>query len=118
YWLDELLPEIKQHIAYFESCNLRGMSLDQLRAYLVETLQRVMRMGALHGFSLMPSLYATSQFEELHRELFEGSSTLEALRLLQGFDNKILEGDRALWRLSRAARAMPDVREILSGHAA
>jgi phosphohistidine swiveling domain-containing protein len=118
YWLDELLPEIKQHIAYFESCDLRGMSLDQLRAHLAETLQRVARMGALHGFLLMPSLFAMSQFEELYRELFAGTSTLEALRLLQGFDNKILEGDRALWRLSRAARVTPEVRAILSGHAA
>ena len=36
YWNDELLPEIKQHIAYFESSDLRGMSLDQLRAHLAE----------------------------------------------------------------------------------
>ena len=118
YWNDELLPEIKQHIAYFESCDLRGMSLDQLRAHLAQALQRVTRMGALHGFALMPSQFAMSQFEELYCELFEGSSTLDALRLTQGFDNKILEGDRALWRLSRAARATPEVSAILSGHGA
>ena len=29
-----------------------------------------------------------------------------------------MEGDRALWRLSRAARSIPEVREILSKHAA
>jgi phosphohistidine swiveling domain-containing protein len=118
YWLDELLPEIKQHIAYFESCDLRGMSLDQLRAQLAETIQRVKRLGALHGFALMPSLFAMSQFEELYCELFEGSSTLDALRLTQGFDNKILEGDRALWHLSRTARAIPEVSAILSERAA
>ena len=118
YWNDDLLPEIKQHIAYFESCDLRGLSLDQLRAYLAEALKRVERMGALHGFALMPGLYAISQFEELYRELFEGASTLDALRLTQGFDNKILEGDRALWRLSRAALATPEVVAIISGQAA
>ena len=117
YWLDELLPEIKQHIAYFESCDLRGMSLDQLRAHLAETLKRVERMGALHGV-IMPMLFAMSQFEELYCELFEGATTLDALRLTQGFDNKTMEGDRALWRLSRAARTTPEVREILSNHAA
>ena len=103
YWIDELLPEIKQHIAYFESSDLRGMSLDQLRAHLAEALKRVERMGALHGV-IMPMLFAMSQFEELYCELFEGASTLDALRLTQGFDNKTMEGDRALWRLSRAAR--------------
>jgi pyruvate,water dikinase len=117
-WHDELLPEIKQHIAYFESCDLRGLSLDQLRAHLAEALKRVARMGTLHGYFLMPGLFAMSQFEELHRELFEGATPLEALRLLQGFDNKTVEGDRALWRLSRAARSTPEVRAILSGHAA
>jgi phosphohistidine swiveling domain-containing protein len=117
YWHDELLPEIKQHIAYFESCDLRGLSLDQLRAHLAEALKRVERMGALHGV-IMPMLFAMSQFEELYCELFEGATTLEALRLTQGFDNKTVEGDRALWRLSRAARSTPEVRAILSRHAA
>ena len=117
YWNDELLPEIKQHIAYFESSDLRGMSLDQLRAHLGETLKRVERMGALHGV-VMPMLFAMSQFEELYCELFEGASTLDALRLTQGFDNKTMEGDRALWRLSRLARSTPEVQAILSSHSA
>jgi phosphohistidine swiveling domain-containing protein len=117
YWLDELLPEIKQHIAYFESSDLRGMSLEQLRAHLAETLKRVERMGALHGV-ILPMLFAMSQFEELYCELFEGATTLDALRLTQGFNNKTMEGDRALWRLSRLARSTPEVREILSRHAA
>ncbi|HJS18857.1 MAG TPA: PEP-utilizing enzyme [Anaerolineales bacterium] len=115
YWFEELLPEIKQHIAYFESSDLRGMSLDHLRAHLAETLKRVERMGALHGV-IMPMLFAMSQFEELYCELFEGATTLDALRLTQGFDNKTMEGDRALWRLSRAARTIPEVQTILSGH--
>src|SRR3990172_12545026 len=117
YWLDELLPEIKQHIAYFESCDLRGMSLDQLRAHLAEAVKRGERMGALHGV-VLPMLFSISQFEELYRELFEDASTLDALRLTQGFDNKTMEGGRALWRLSRVALATPEVYAILAGHAA
>jgi pyruvate,water dikinase len=117
YWNDELLPEIKQHIAYFESSDLRGLSLEQLRAHLAEALKRAERMGALHGV-IMPMLFAMSQFEELYCELFEGASTLDALRLTQGFDNKTMEGDRALWRLSRAARSTPEVHAILSRCAA
>jgi pyruvate,water dikinase len=74
-------------------------------------------MGALHGV-IMPMLFAMSQFEELYCELFEGASTLDALRLTQGFDNKTMECDRALWRLSRLARSIPEVREILTKHAA
>jgi len=117
YWYDELLPEIKQHIAYFESSDLRGMSLNQLRAHLEEALERAKRMGALHGV-ILPMLFAMSQFEELYCELFEGATTLDALRLTQGFENKVVEGDHALWRLSRTARSSPEVQAVLSGYAA
>ena len=117
HWLDELLPEIKQHLAYCESCDLCGLSLEQLRAHLAETLRRVERMGVLHFLALLPSLYAMSQFEELYCELFAGATTLEALRLTQGFENQTMAGDRALWRVSREALATPAVRAILSEHA-
>ncbi len=114
YWQDELLPEIKLHLAYFESCDLRGLSLVQLRAHLAEALNRIERLNALHMLAGIPAYFAMSQFEELYCELFEGATPLDALRLLQGFDNKTLEGDRALWRLSRAALAMPNVRQALA----
>jgi phosphohistidine swiveling domain-containing protein len=117
YWYDEILPEIKQHIAYFESNDLRGLSLDQLRAHLDEAIKRSGSMGALHGV-VIPMLYAMSQFEELYCELFEGATTLDAMRLTQGLDNKVLDGNRALWQLSRAARSTPEVLTILSEKAA
>lgn len=114
YWNDELLPEIKQHLAYFESSDPRGMSLDQLRAYLAEVLKRTNRIGGLHHETLMPMLFAMSQFEEFYCELFEGATSLDALRLTQGFENLTVKSDRALWELSRAARANPEVFTILS----
>jgi pyruvate,water dikinase len=113
YWYDEMLPEIKQHIAYFESCDLRGLSLDQLRAHLAETFKRTARMGDLHGV-ILPMLYAMSQFEEFYREIFPGSTTLDALRLTQGLDNLTIEGDRTLWQLSRTARSTPEVWAIFN----
>ncbi len=115
YWNGEILPEIKEHLAYFDSIDIRGMSLDQLHTLMLEALKRVDRMGALHGFVLLPSLFAISQFEELYRELFAEATTLDALRLTQGFENKIMEGDRALWRLSRIALSTPEVASIISG---
>ena len=96
-----------------ESCDLRGLSMNQLRAHLAEGLKRVYRMGELHGFCVLLMLYSLSQFEEYYCELFPGSSTLDALRLTQGLNNKTVEGDRALWQLSRTARAMPEVLTIL-----
>jgi pyruvate,water dikinase len=117
YWYDELLPEIKQHIAYFESIDVRGLSLDQLRVHLDEALMRAERMGALHGV-IIPMLYAMSRYEELYCELFAGATTLDALRLTQGLGNKVMEGNRALWELSRAAASTPEVAAILTEQAA
>ena len=113
YWQEELLPEINQHFAYFESCDLRGLSLEQLHAHLAESLRRVERLGTLHSLAGL-SLDAASEFEDLYRELFDGATSLDALRLLQGFDNFSLASDRALWQLSRAARSMPGVRQVLA----
>ncbi len=114
YWQDELLPEIKQHLAYFESCDRRGLSLELLRAHFAEGLRRAERLGELHLRATLPAMFAVSQFEELYRELFEDATPLEALRLLQGFDNQSLAGDRVLWLLSRAALTMPSVRQALA----
>jgi rifampicin phosphotransferase len=119
YWQDDLLPEIKQHLAYFESCELRGLSLAQLRAHFAEGLRRVERLGGtLHALAGFPAIMAMSLFEELYCDLFEGATPLDALRLLQGFDNQTLAGDRALWQLSRAALTMPSVHQVLAERAA
>jgi len=118
YWQDELLPEIRQHLAYFDSCDLRGLSLEQLRAHFAESLKRAERLGELHVRATLPAMFAVSLFEELYCELFEGATSLDALRLLQGFDNQTLAGDRMLWGLSRAALTMPSVRQALAERAA
>jgi rifampicin phosphotransferase len=118
YWQDEVLPEIRQHLAYFESNDLRGLSRAQLRAHFAESLRRVERLSELHFLAALPAFVAMSEFDELYCDLFEGATPLDALRLLQGFDNKTLEGDRALWQLSRAALALPSVRQVLAECAA
>ncbi|HEV8712040.1 MAG TPA: PEP-utilizing enzyme [Candidatus Binatia bacterium] len=118
YWQDELLPEIKQHLAYFKSCDLRGLSQEQLRAHFGASLKRAERVTELHASATFPSMIAVGLFDELYCEVFEGATSLDAMRLLQGFDNQTLVGDRALWQLSRAALTMPGVRQTLADCAA
>ena len=114
YWQDELLPEIKQHLAYFETCDLRGLSQEQLRAHFGEGLKRAERVTELHARATFSAMMAVGLFEELYCEVFEGATSLDAMRLLQGFDNQTLVGDRALWQLSRAALTMPGVHKALA----
>src|ERR687885_952920 len=80
---------------------------------------------------------AISSFDDLYRDLFghagqEGAPAASgepapaeasgpafgAYRLLQGFENKTVEGGRALWQLSRRALASAAVRKVLEEEAA
>lgn len=118
YWDEELLPEIKEHLRYWEGFDLSGATGKELLAHLEETVDRMRRAGEIHYLIAIPYLLAMSLFEDLYRELFGDENSLDAYRLLQGFDNKTLQTDRALWQLSRSALAVPEVREVLEEPAA
>jgi pyruvate,water dikinase len=116
YWQDDLLPQNRKHLAFFERADLATLSLPQLRAQLAEGLQHAAAMGKLHALAAFPALAAMSLFEECYCELLPTATPLDALRLLQGFDNQTIRGDRALWQLSRSALAKPTVADILTTH--
>lgn len=116
YWHDELLPQNRAQLAFFEEADLLAMSLPQLRAHLAEALQRSETMGKLHALAAFPAIVAMSLFEEFFIEQFPTATPLDALRLLQGVDNQTLCGDRELWQLSRKAFATPTVKAILEKH--
>jgi len=113
-WATELLPEIKEHLHFWESFDLAGASTPALIAHLGETIARTERLWEIHELCMTPAFLAISMFDDLYRDLFGSEHTLEGYRLLQGFDNKTLETDRALWRLSRQAQNAPEVRQVLA----
>ena len=113
-WVTELLPEIKEHLHFWESFDLAGASTPALIAHLGETITRTERLWAIHDLCMVPTFLALSMFDDLYRDLFGSEQALEGYRLLQGFDNKTLETDRALWQLSRQARNAPEVLQALA----
>jgi pyruvate,water dikinase len=113
YWEREALPEIQRTLAWWEGFDLRAAPLPQLRAHFEATLQQAGRFWELHFLVAFPMLGTMSEFSELYEDLFGKGDTFAPYRLLQGFDNKSLEGDRMLWRLSRKALASPAVSKIL-----
>jgi pyruvate,water dikinase len=115
-WRTVWLPEIQAHLTYWESVDLQGASLPALLTHLDETIARAARLWEIHFLLLTPLYRALSRFGTLYRDLFGAESALEAYQLLLGFDNKTLETGRALWQLSRQARAVPRVRAILEEH--
>ena len=74
------------------------------------------RLADLHFQIVFPVYIALSLLDDLYNDLFS-DGILESQRLVQGFDNKTLEVNRALWDLSRQARASDGVREIFEEHA-
>lgn len=114
-WENEWLPEIEAHWAFWESFDLASADITTLSAHLEETIVRVTRLYELHYLLGPPMWFAIDEFETFYGDLFPGASRLDAHRLLQGFDNKTLEIDRALWRLSRLAKASRSVCQVLAG---
>ena len=113
-WSVEWLPEIQEHLKYWESFDLESVSKSDLVVHLQETLARADRLWEIHFLLASPMHGAISEFGKLHFELF-GGSKLDAYRLLTGFDNKIMRAARALWQLSRQAVAVEPVQRVLKG---
>jgi pyruvate,water dikinase len=117
-WETQWLPEVKQHLAFWESFDLSRATVSQLIVHFDETLARAARVWDIHFQFANPAGLAASLFEELYLDLFEGASSFEAYRLIEGFDNKSLERDRLLWQLSRKALAIPAIQAILANKSA
>lgn len=112
-WDSELLPEVKEHLTFWESFDLKSASMPQLVDHVQETWKRLDRLWVIHFLWAFPAIVAGSQFDELYQDLFGGEGAFGAFKLLQGFGNKTVEGGHALWALSRKALASPGVRKVL-----
>lgn len=117
-WEKEWLPEIKRHHAYWDAFDLRGSSNRALLEHLDETVERLKRLWELHFQIVLPAYFAVSGLDDLYHDVLGKVGAYDSYRLLQGIDNKTVEGGRELWKLSRRALAMPSVKHILETHAA
>jgi phosphohistidine swiveling domain-containing protein len=113
YWEEELLPEIMELLGRWRSFDVGGAGWQELLAHLDWTLDANERGGCLHTLIAVPYLLGWSEFDELYNELFPEAGAFDSHKLLQGFDNQFLQGDRWLWNLSRKALTMPAVQDIL-----
>lgn len=100
-WDGEWLPEIKEHLAFWQAFDLAGASAQDMLAHYDETLQRLNRLWDLHFQIVVPVYVVMGLFDDLYKDLFADEDAFSSYVLLGGFDNKTLEVGRALWDLSR-----------------
>lgn len=72
WWTDELLPEVKDHLAFWDSIDSGTLTMPQLLEHLDETLGRFTRLWDIHFQIAFPFLVGPSMFQELYAELFGG----------------------------------------------
>jgi pyruvate,water dikinase len=108
-WHDELLPEIHEHLAAWESFDLAGAPMDALLRHLDETLDRFTRLCDIHMLAVLPAYVSISELDEAYKELFPDQGPFGGVKLVQGHLNKTVEVGHELWKLSRVALASPEV---------
>lgn len=111
-WTQQWLPEVQRYIAACEAFDLRQASWSDLLTQLNFVVKGQKRVTEFHLQIAVTLTMAVSQFDELYQELFPGADKFAAFQLLQGLMNKSLEADHALWRLSRRALTLPQVRQV------
>lgn len=112
-WETGWLPEVERHLAFWDGFDREAATMPALLSHLDETYERMQRVWAIHFELILPMYLAVSLFDECYQDAFPKAVPGTAYLLLQGFGNKTVETDRALWRLSRAAGASPSVREVI-----
>jgi len=98
----ERLGDIKTALAHFEEADLGAMGLPELAVYLGEFWAFHRWVWEVH-FELMDPLIGNYfAFRATCVEL--GVDEADVTRFFQGADTKVMETDRALWKLATAAR--------------
>jgi len=98
-WRREWLPEIHEHLAFWEAVDPATLDRTALAAHLDATLARTERLWVVHFELVLAASFAKGALVELYDELFTPDSPLEAQTLLGGFDVLTTQAARALWPL-------------------
>ncbi len=96
--------ELDSGLHYFENFTTEGKNLAELHKLLQDARSFHRRAWEIHFEMMYPLLANYLAFYGICGEL--KIDTAEISKFLQGYDTKILACDRALWRLTEAARKM------------
>lgn len=112
-WETTWLPEMREHLAYWERYDLKKATLPDLLTHLDESIDRIRRMWAIHFLVNLPVVVALSQFEDMCGELFQDNAQVLPYQLLAGTEPFTIRANREFWQICHLALSEPAVHEIL-----
>ncbi len=112
-WRDTYLPEVLDINARIRDFDYAGASTAALIAQIDDALALRERQFDIHMLVVAPVTFAASELGNLWEQTFGPERRHEPLVVLQGFPNKTMESGAELWKLSRAALAVPDVARMI-----
>jgi hypothetical protein len=101
----ERVRELEAGLIHFEQYEFQDKSLPELGQLLLDARTHQKRAWDIHFEFMYPLLANYLGFYGMCSEL--GITPVETAKFLQGYDNKMLECDRALWELAVDARGTP-----------
>lgn len=113
-WTNEAVPELKKHLEYWKTYDLKKADSGQLLDHFDDTVSRMKRMYEVHHRFTFPWLTAQSMLEDYLRENLPEVDPLDAYKMIGGFPNKSVETEQALWDLSRQILGSEKLRNVLS----
>jgi phosphohistidine swiveling domain-containing protein len=100
----ERRSELERWWVHLSRPDLSGLSLTELRGYLIRARRFLKRSAEIHFELMYPLLINYLNF---YRSCIDmGIDASQIAKFLQGYDTKIMETDRALWHLAERARQM------------
>lgn len=118
YWSDEVLPELRALEAEIRSIPVEKLQPAQLAAAWDGAWSAAERMWQLHFCLIMGPYQVLEDLADLYDAVVPGASPGEALRLVQGARNELLETELGMERMAAEAVARPAVRDALLDRAA
>ena len=107
--------EVNESWDYFSGVDLSALSLTDLRENLIQARQYHKRAFEIHFEVMYPLLANYVGFYSMCTEL--GLDPGQIGKFLQGYDTKIMETDRELWKLTTAARRA-GLEQVFASHEA
>ncbi len=111
-WREDIMSEVRGFDEHYLVTDFESMSANELVAELERLVDVRVRCGQLHTMATLPWWMGMMNLIGTVKDL-TGGDDLAALRLVQGYGNKSVEAGAGIWRLSRLAGSVPEVRETL-----